>query len=222
MAEPVHSEVVKEGFRLLIRTLHERRMRIGDVLRDFGRFSPFPGRITKEQLVRGLSSVGGAAAAIAPGVMLAIAGTYSIRSDPQWVDYEACIRDLEATTYLRHLEQNADPDAQNLTFSAAVAQSPNPRKLKARVSAEEEVELAALLKELADKCARNRVFNVRVFASQYDTTKEGFLTVDRFTRALSTLHILPPTQRGVALLVKHYGTPKGIDYNNMLLDLNLS
>ena len=213
MAEPVHSEEVKEGFRLLIRTLHERRIRIGDTLHDFGRFSPFPGRITKDQLVRGLSCVGGAASAIPAAVMEAIAASYSIRSDPNWVDYVACIRDLEATTYLRHLEQHADPDAQNHTFSATVAQSPNPRKVKPRLTDAEEGELSALLEELATKCARNRVFNVRVFASQYDKTREGFLTRDRFMRVLSTLHILPPTQRGADLLVKHYSTPKGVDYS---------
>ncbi len=212
MEEALHSDEVRAGFQLLLRTLHERRLRISDTLNDFGRFSPFPGRITKDQLIRGLCSVGGPVASIRPEVMAAMAGAYALRSDPAWCDYVACIRDLEATTYLRHLEAQ-DPDTLNETFSRSVAASPNPRFVKPVHSERDAAEVQELLRELKDKCARNRVFNVRIFASQYDLTKEGFLTRDRFLRVLSTLHVLPPTQRGVELLIKQYDTAKGLDYS---------
>lgn len=221
MAAEVSEGEVREGFRVLLRTLHERRVRIGDTLRDFGRVSPFPGRITKEQLIRGLSSVGGEAAAISPRIMAAIAGTYALKSDPAWVDYIACIQDLEATTYLRSLE-SMDPDFANATFSREVAASPNPRFIKPTLGAEESEEVQAILATLGKKCARNRVFNVRSFANQYDKLHDGFLTLDRFLRVLSTLHILPPTPREQQVLVKFYTTPKGLDFKSLLQDLNLS
>jgi len=215
------SEETREGFRVLIRTIHERRIRIADVIRDFGLRSPFPGRITKEQLIRALSMVGGEASSIEPRVMAAIAATYALRSDPGWCDYNACIRDLEATNYLRHLE-SLDPDFQNLTFSREVAASPNPRYVKPHLAEDEEQEVGQLISTLAHKCARNRVFNVRIFAKQYDKNGDGFLTLERFLRVLSTLHILPATQRGIDLLVKHYTTPKGLDYQGLLRDCNLT
>ena len=215
------AEEVREGFRVLLRTLHERRIRIGDVIRDFGHSSPFPGRITREQLVRALSSVGGAAVGLEARVVDAIAGTYALSSDAGWVDATACIRDLEATSYLRHLE-TMDPDLANSTFSREVAQSPNPRFVTPRLTGGEEEALAALLATLKSKVARNRVFNVRLFANQFDVTHEGFLTVDRFLRVLSTLAILPDTKQGVDLLVKHYSRSRGVDYKSLLSDLDMS
>lgn len=53
MAAGATEEEVRAGFRILLRTLHERRIRISDVIHDFAKHSPFPGRITKSQLVRG-------------------------------------------------------------------------------------------------------------------------------------------------------------------------
>ncbi len=215
------AEEVKEGFRVMLRTLHERRIRIGDVIRDFGHVSPFPGRITREQLVRALSSIGGPVSSLESRVVDAVAGTYALSSDPAWVDATACIRDLEATTYLRHLE-TFDPQMPNTTFSREVALSPNPRFITPRLSGEEEAALAVLLQTLKDKAMKNRVFNVRIFANQYDVTKEGFLTADRFLRVLSTLHILPPKKSDVDLLVHHYTRSRGLDYKSLLSDLDMS
>ena len=217
----VAAEDVKEGFRVMLRTLHERRIRIGDVIRDFGHVSPFPGRITREQLVRSLASIGGPVSALDPRVVDAVAGTYALSSDPAWVDATACIRDLEATTYLRHLE-TFDPDTANATFSREVAASPNPRFATPRLSSEEELALRALLKTLKDRVAKRRVFNVRIFANQYDVTKEGFLTVDRFLRVLSTLDILPAKKSDQDLLVHHYTRSRGVDYKSLLSDLDMS
>ena len=76
---------------------------------------------------------------VPPRIMAAIAGTYALKSDPSWVDYTACIQDLEATTYLRSLE-SMDPDFANATFSREVAASPNPRFIKPTLGAEESEE----------------------------------------------------------------------------------
>ena len=158
---------MREGYRVLLRTLHERRIRIADVFRDFALHSPMPGRITREQLVRGLSGVGIGAVTIDPRVIDGIAGMYSIASDPGWVDHVACIRDIEATTYLRHLE-TMDPGTLNETFSREVAMSPNPRFVPPTLAESDEKTLEKVLKELTARAARDRVFNVRIFAAQYD------------------------------------------------------
>jgi hypothetical protein len=221
MGAGASAEEVKDGFRVILRTLHERRIRIGDVIRDFGHVSPFPGRITKEQLVRSLASIGGPVSALDPRVVEAVAGTYALSSDPAWVDATACIRDLEATSYLRHLE-TFDPGMPNATFSREVAQSPNPRFITPRLSSEEEQALKALLATLKDRVAKRRVFNVRLFANQFDVTKEGFLTVDRFMRVLSTLDILPAKKSDQDLLVHHYNRSRGVDYKSFLSDLDMS
>jgi hypothetical protein len=138
-----------------------------------------------------------------------------------WVDVTACIRDLEATSYLRHLEQ-MNPDTKNDTFSRDVALSPNPRFIKRSLPSDEDAKLQAVLKELGARAARDRVFNVRIFAAQYDKAHDGFLTKDRFMRVLSTLHMLPEKQENTAVLLKRFETPRGYDYKDFLDTLGLT
>ena len=69
-----------------------------------------------------------------------------------WVDVTACIRDLESTSYLRHLEQ-MNPDTKNETFGRDVALSPNPRFIKRSLPSDEDAKLQAVLKELAEVIA---------------------------------------------------------------------
>ena len=159
------------AFRVLLRTLHERRIRIGDVLRDFSLHAPVPGRITREQFIRGLSSIGVGSVSVDPRVIEGIANMYRIESDPMWVDSTACIRDLESTSYLRHLEQMA-PETKNETFGRSVALSPNPRFIKHVLPVDEDARLQEVLGRLGEKAARDRVFNVRIFAAQFDKAKD--------------------------------------------------
>jgi hypothetical protein len=83
----------------------------------------------------------------------------------------AAVRDLEATTYLRNLESQ-DPNLTNETFSHSVAAAPNPRFHKPSFSSEEEAKFDSMIANLAEKAARDRVFNVRLFASQYDKSHD--------------------------------------------------
>ena len=167
MALGASEDEMREGYRVLLRTLHERRIRIADVFRDFALHSPLAGRITRDQMIRGLSSIGLGSVTIDPRVVDAIAGMYTISSDPQWVDHVACIRDLEATTYLRHLE-TMDPFTLNETFSREVAMSPNPRFTVPVLPADDEKALQKVITALSARAARDRIFNVRIFAAQYD------------------------------------------------------
>jgi hypothetical protein len=167
MALGASEDEMRDGYRVLLRTLHERRIRIADVFRDFALHSPLPGRITRDQMIRGLSSIGVGCVSIDPRVIDAIAGMYTISSDPQWVDHVACIRDLEATSYLRHLE-TMDPGTLNETFSREVAMSPNPRFIPPVVEGDDAKSLDKVLKDLSARAARDRVFNVRIFAAQFD------------------------------------------------------
>jgi hypothetical protein len=76
LLEPATDDELREGFRTLLRTLHERRIRIGDVLRDFSLHSPMPGRITREQFIRGLASIGVGSISVDPRVIDGIANMY--------------------------------------------------------------------------------------------------------------------------------------------------
>jgi hypothetical protein len=220
LRNPASDDELRDGFRVLLRTLHERRIRIGDVLRDFSLHAPVPGRITRAQLIRGLSSIASGTVTVDPRVIEGIADMYRIESDPSWVDSTACIRDLESSTYLRHLEQ-MDPDLKNETFGREVAMSPNPRFIKRSLPADEDAKLQVILGDLSRKAAQRRVFNVRIFASQFDKNHDGFLTKDRFMRVLSILQMLPEAAADTAVLLKRFETPRGFDYKDFLTTLNL-
>ena len=109
----------------------------------------------------------------------------------------------------------------NDTFSARVAASPNPRFRVPQLGAEDEAALDALLARLTAKVSRDRAFNVRLFAEQFDKSHDGFLTKERFLRTLSMLKILPEKDAESALLLARFSTPRGVDYKAMLIALNM-
>lgn len=206
LLEPASDEELREGFRVLLRTLHERRIRIGDVLRDFSLHAPVPGRITREQFIRGLSSIGVGSVTVDPRVIEGIANMYRIESDPMWVDSTACIRDLESTTYLRHLEQMA-PETKNETFGRSVALSPNPRFIKHELPADEDARLQEVLSRLGNRAKHNRVFNVRIFAAQYDKAHDVRATARESP---------PPRARTLTLLHSPHPPPAGLPHEGPL------
>lgn len=215
-------EETRAGFRVLLRVLHERRIRVGDVFRDYGSHSPFPGKITRAQMVRALSQLG--LPGVEPRVVEAIAATYSVPGEGDLVDYVAATRDMEATDYLRGLESE-HPDTMNATFSREVAASPNPRFLLPTLSEAEEAALREVLGRMTAQAKRDRVLDARSFVEQFDRSRHGFISEDRFLRCLAMLKLLPELPADVELLKKWYRCKhdaKLLDYKRWLADCELN
>lgn len=217
-------EETRAGFRVLLRTLHERRIRIADVFRDFAAKAPFgaSGLISRGQMIRALSSVG--LATLEPRVVEAMADSYASPADANQCNFLAAIADLEATTYLRGLE-SAHPDTVNATFSREVATSPNPRFTRPRLSDGEAAALEELRGKLRAQAARDRLANLTLFARSFDKLGEGYLTADRFQRMLATCK-LESALAGPALdlILRYYAhrhDARLIDYRGFLHDLGL-
>jgi hypothetical protein len=214
-------DAVKHLLTAVIRHVYERRINITNIFSDFDKRGRH--RITRPQFVRAVASLG--LESVSPADLEALANAYTDEADPagNLVIYRRFLEEVNSSFFLPGLEK--EPLKLNNTFAHAVVNSAPPRDTRAALTVAEDHQLQIALGFIKGSITRLRAYNAGAAMRDFDVLGEGYITIERFLRALAIFSLVPETQPERAALLKFYGgtgmRERMINYRAFLKDVSL-
>ena len=194
----------------IIRYVWERRIRIKDIFIDFDKMHL--NRITRPQFVRAVGQL--RVEGMKLNTVDEMAGRYLVEGDASGnvVAYRRFLEDVENAFTLSRLEK--DPHAFNQTLAHSVVTRPPPSSLRNELSEDGSRMLETVLASLRTNIVRVKAYNLRAGMRDFDQLCEGFITIDRFLRALAIYNLVPERKEERDVLLARY-TGRGKHANNI-------